>query len=79
VAEEVGDKRDLRDRFGARLREVRLFGSFARGLAEHFDAEAVALIARAATHRDLADYERNWHATEALFTKSPAELHFWKR
>jgi uncharacterized protein (UPF0332 family) len=49
-------------------------GLVGRHFGDRFDAEEIALIARAATHRDLADYERSWHATQALFDKSLAEL-----
>lgn len=49
-------------------------GLVGRHFGDRFTPEEIALIARAATHRDLADYERTWHATRGLFESSQKEL-----
>ena len=38
------------------------------------DAGDVAAVSRAATYRDLADYERTWHATRVVVDAASAEL-----
>lgn len=47
-------------------------------LGSHFStllsASDIALVSRAATYRDLADYERTWLATAAIFDESARDI-----
>jgi uncharacterized protein (UPF0332 family) len=47
-------------------------------LGTHFpsllDAADIALVSRAMTYRDLADYERTWEATEAIVSEASTSI-----